>query len=67
LGVAYCNPPVADFLRETDIVAALVSAGVEIMPWTANDPARWPALAAAGAAGLITDRVAELTGWSFPR
>ena len=67
LGVIYCNPPVGDFLRETDIVEALISAGVEIMPWTANDPAQWPALAAAGAAGLITDRVAELTGWGFPR
>jgi glycerophosphoryl diester phosphodiesterase len=67
LGVIYCNPPVGDFFRETEIVEALVSAGVEIMPWTANDPAQWPALAAAGAAGLITDRVAELTGWGFPR
>jgi glycerophosphoryl diester phosphodiesterase len=67
LGVVLCNPPVVDFLRETDTVGALVSAGVEIMPWTANDPAQWPALAAAGAAGLITDRVAELSGWSFPR
>jgi glycerophosphoryl diester phosphodiesterase len=67
LGIVFCNPPVGDFLRETDTAAALITAGVEIMPWTANDPARWPALAAAGAAGLITDRVAELTGWSFPR
>ncbi|MEV6850583.1 glycerophosphodiester phosphodiesterase family protein [Actinoplanes sp. NPDC051411] len=66
LGVAYCNPSIADFFRETDIISSLVAAGIEIMPWTANDPAQWPALAAAGAAGLITDRVAELTGWSFP-
>ncbi|MFI6073033.1 glycerophosphodiester phosphodiesterase [Actinoplanes sp. NPDC051343] len=65
LGVVCCNPPIADFLRDTDTVDALLTAGVEIMPWTANDPAQWPALAAAGAAGLITDRVAELTGWSF--
>lgn len=65
LGVGFINPSVADFFDKTDTVGALVEAGVEIMPWTANDPARWPALAAAGAAGLITDRVAELTGWSF--
>jgi glycerophosphoryl diester phosphodiesterase len=48
-------------------VAQLTAAGVEIMPWTANDPAQWPSLAAAGVTGLITDRVAELTGWSQPR
>jgi len=67
LGVVCCNPPVNDVLAFPATVAELTGAGVSIMPWTANDPARWPALAAAGAAGLITDRVAELTGWSFPR
>lgn len=70
LGVVYCNPPVAEVLGEPatpspSILAELAAAGVEIMPWTANDPAQWPALAAAGVTGLITDRVAELTGWSF--
>jgi glycerophosphoryl diester phosphodiesterase len=67
LGVILCNPSVADFFDKKETVAELIAAGIEIMPWTANDPARWPALAAAGAAGLITDRVAELTGWSFRR
>ncbi len=67
LGVAFCNPSVADVLDEPATTATLVAAGVEIMPWTANDPAQWPALASAGVAGLITDRVAELTGWSFGR
>lgn len=67
LGVVWCNPPVGDVLAHPGPVAELVDAGIGIMPWTANDPAQWPALAAAGAAGLITDRVAELTGWSFPR
>jgi glycerophosphoryl diester phosphodiesterase len=67
LGVVCCNPPVADVTGEAATTAALQDAGVEIMPWTANDPAQWPALAAAGVAGLITDRVAELTGWSYAR
>jgi glycerophosphoryl diester phosphodiesterase len=65
LGVVCCNPSVKDVLALPATVAELTAAGIEIMPWTANDPAQWPALAAAGAAGLITDRVAELTGWSF--
>jgi glycerophosphoryl diester phosphodiesterase len=67
LGVVFGNPPVRDVLEKTDEVAAFAAAGIEIMPWTANDPAVWPSLAEAGVAGLITDRVAELTGWSFPR
>jgi glycerophosphoryl diester phosphodiesterase len=64
LGVLFCNPSVADVLGEPATIATLIAAGVEIMPWTANDPGQWPSLAAAGVAGLITDRVAELTGWS---
>jgi glycerophosphoryl diester phosphodiesterase len=67
LGVVFCNPPVRDVLGLPAAMAQLTAAGVEIMPWTANDPAQWPSLAAAGVTGLITDRVAELTGWSQPR
>jgi glycerophosphoryl diester phosphodiesterase len=63
LEVRYCNPPVADVLDDPVTVAELRSAGVAIMPWTANDTTRWPALAAAGVAGLISDRTGELTGW----
>jgi glycerophosphoryl diester phosphodiesterase len=67
LGVVFCNPPVNDVLDDPATVAQLTAAGVEVMPWTANDPSRWPSLIGAGVAGLITDRVAELTGWSIPR
>src|SRR5262249_22453963 len=65
LGVVCCNPSVADVLGDPATVAALTGSGIDVMPWTANDPAEWPSLAAAGVAGLITDRVAELTGWQF--
>jgi len=41
----------------------LCGAGIDVMPWTANDPGQWPALREAGVAGLITDRAGELTGW----
>lgn len=67
LGVVCCNPAVADVLGDPATVAELTAAGVEVMPWTANDMAAWPALAAAGVAGLITDHPAELTGWCAER
>ena len=64
LDVVCCNPSVADVLGDPDTVAALTQLGIDVMPWTANDMAEWPALVGAGVAGLITDRVAELAGWS---
>ncbi|SDT77960.1 glycerophosphodiester phosphodiesterase [Actinoplanes derwentensis] len=63
LGVTYCNPPVDDVLNGPETMAALTAAGVGVMPWTPNDMARWRPLVDAGAAGLITDLVGELTGW----
>jgi glycerophosphoryl diester phosphodiesterase len=63
LEVVYCNPPVVDVLDDPVTVAALRSSGIAIMPWTANDMTRWPALAEAGVAGLISDRAGEVTGW----
>jgi glycerophosphoryl diester phosphodiesterase len=63
LDVAYCNPAAADVLGDPATVAALIDAGVAILPWTANDMGRWPDLIRAGAAGLISDRTGELTGW----
>jgi glycerophosphoryl diester phosphodiesterase len=64
LGVVCCNPSVDDVLTGPATVSALTDAGIAVMPWTANDMTRWPALADAGVAGLITDLVGELTGWS---
>jgi len=64
LDVVCCNPSRLDVLGDPATVAALIDAGIAIMPWTANDMAEWPALVEAGVAGLITDRVGELTGWT---
>ncbi|WP_229069308.1 glycerophosphodiester phosphodiesterase family protein [Actinoplanes sp. DH11] len=64
LGVVLCNPPVDDVLTGPGMVAELRDAGVGVMPWTANDRSQWGALLEAGAAGLITDYVGELTGWT---
>jgi glycerophosphoryl diester phosphodiesterase len=64
LDVVCCNPSVADVLGDPATVAELTAAGIDVMPWTANDMTEWPALVGVGVAGLITDRVAELTGWA---
>jgi glycerophosphoryl diester phosphodiesterase len=63
LGVVCCNPRVRDVLADPDAVDRFADAGIEVMPWTANDLSHWPALVDAGVAGLISDRAGELTGW----
>jgi glycerophosphoryl diester phosphodiesterase len=62
LGVVCCNIPVLDVTPST--VAEFAGEGIEVMAWTANDMTLWRGLADAGAAGLITDRAGELTGWA---
>ncbi|GID25894.1 glycerophosphodiester phosphodiesterase [Paractinoplanes brasiliensis] len=63
LDVVCLNPSTADVLGDPGTVTALVARGIDVMPWTANDIAEWGPLIRGGVAGLITDRVAELTGW----
>ncbi len=67
LDVICCNPSVADVLGDPATMAELARAGIDVMPWTANDMTEWPALVKAGVAGLITDRTGELTGWLHSR
>ncbi|MCO8270947.1 hypothetical protein M1L60_10115 [Actinoplanes sp. TRM 88003] len=67
LEVVCLNPSTADVLGDPPTVSALTARGIDVMPWTANDMTEWPRLTEAGIAGLITDRVAELTGWSAAR
>jgi glycerophosphoryl diester phosphodiesterase len=67
LGVVCCNPALGDVLGDPATVEALIGAGIDVMPWTANDISQWPALVRAGAAGLISDRTGELTGWAATR
>lgn len=63
LGVVCLNPSTTDVLSDSGLVGAIAGAGMTVMPWTANDMTEWPALAAAGVTGLITDHVGELSGW----
>ena len=39
------------------------AAGIEVVPWTANDPEIWERLVAAGVDGIITDDPAGLIAW----
>ncbi|WP_255455156.1 glycerophosphodiester phosphodiesterase [Nakamurella alba] len=43
-----------------DLVETLHAAGIAVMVYTADDPAHWTALVAAGVDGIITNRPAEL-------
>ena len=44
-------------------VAQAHAAGLEVVPWTANNPEDWAKLAAAGVDGIISDDPAALLGW----
>jgi glycerophosphoryl diester phosphodiesterase len=50
-------------LVTADQVKAAHAAGLEVVPWTANEPGEWEALAAAGVDAIITDDPAELIAW----
>lgn len=63
VGAALYNPSVDDVFGDPGSVSRLREAGVDVMPWTANDPGAWPALVEIGVAGIITDRAADLVRW----
>lgn len=50
-----------------DRVRAAHAAGIEVAPWTANDPPDWERLVAAGVDGIITDDPAGLADWMRER
>ncbi|WP_254705648.1 glycerophosphodiester phosphodiesterase [Streptomyces vilmorinianum] len=49
------------------IVADLHAAGIAVMAWTADTPAKWNRYDNYGVDGIITNRPAELTGWNWAR
>jgi glycerophosphoryl diester phosphodiesterase len=44
-------------------VAQAHAAGLEVIPWTVNDPADWARMADAGVDGIISDDPAQLIAW----
>ncbi|GGM09449.1 glycerophosphodiester phosphodiesterase [Promicromonospora citrea] len=63
LRVVACNPSVTTVTGSPRLVSRLHDAGLRVMAWTANDPAAWSALVAAGVDAVITDRPERLSGW----
>jgi glycerophosphoryl diester phosphodiesterase len=53
-GLRGVNP--AELDAGPELFAAASAAGLAVVPWTVDDPARAAALAALGAAGVITNR-----------
>ncbi len=67
LDVMTCNPSVELVLADPDLVARIHSAGLQAMVYTANEPAQWEGLVAAGVDAIITDCPDRLTGWLAAR
>ncbi|MEV7770002.1 glycerophosphodiester phosphodiesterase family protein [Kitasatospora sp. NPDC086791] len=64
LGLAAYNPSDDALATRPGVVRDLHAAGVAVNVWTVDRPDRWKALAAAGVDGIITNRPAELAGWT---
>ncbi|MGW2255914.1 glycerophosphodiester phosphodiesterase [Kitasatospora sp. NPDC001660] len=64
LGLTAYNPSDDALAPRLAVVKDLHAAGVAVNVWTADAPARWKALEAAGVDGIITNRPAELAGWN---
>lgn len=50
-------------VTDPDIMATIRRQGLDVLAWTANEPAEWAPLVAAGVDGIITDRPDRLRGW----
>ncbi|RGC65981.1 Glycerophosphoryl diester phosphodiesterase [Micromonospora sp. MW-13] len=64
LGLTAYNPTGAALLARPAVVADLHAAGVAVLAWTVDSPAQWQQLERIGTDGIITNRPAELAGWS---
>ncbi|WP_229819055.1 glycerophosphodiester phosphodiesterase [Streptomyces lateritius] len=67
LGLSAYNPAAGALATDPDVVKELHAAGIALMVWTVDSPARWKELDALGADAVITNRPAEMTGWNAAR
>ncbi|MGA5872652.1 glycerophosphodiester phosphodiesterase [Streptomyces cinereoruber] len=67
LGLAAYNVSHVALARRPEVVGELHAAGVAVNVWTVDTPARWKAMDDLGVDGIITNRPAELGGWSAGR
>ncbi|MFJ7125495.1 glycerophosphodiester phosphodiesterase [Streptomyces sp. NPDC098101] len=67
LGLSAYNVSHVALERRPEVVGALHAAGVAVNVWTVDAPARWKTMDALGVDGIITNRPAELAGWTAGR
>ncbi|ROO83769.1 glycerophosphoryl diester phosphodiesterase [Actinocorallia herbida] len=67
LGVTAYNPTGDALIADPKAIADLHAAGIAVMAWTVDSAAQWKKLDEAGVDGVITNRPAELVGWSAAR
>jgi len=63
LGVMSLNPPVDVTQANPELVQQCHQANLQVMVWTANEPAEFQFLTDLGVDGICTDRIGFLNGW----
>jgi glycerophosphoryl diester phosphodiesterase len=63
LGVTACNPARRLLRERLSRVRELHDAGLEVYPWTLDDPVAWTAVMTVGVEGVITNQPDRLRGW----
>ncbi|MFC8293604.1 glycerophosphodiester phosphodiesterase [Streptomyces sp. NPDC057242] len=67
LGLTAYNVSHVALAGRPEVVGELHAAGVAVNVWTVDAPARWKTMDALGVDGVITNRPAELAGWTAGR
>jgi glycerophosphoryl diester phosphodiesterase len=67
LGAIAYNPRHRVVLERPDVIPRLRAAGLAVAAWTADDPADWAALTAAGVDAIITNDPERLLRWQAAR
>jgi glycerophosphoryl diester phosphodiesterase len=67
LGAVAYNPEYREVIDNPGVVTELRAAGITVAVWTADDPADWAQLTAAGVDAIITNTPAELLNWQAVR
>jgi glycerophosphoryl diester phosphodiesterase len=67
LGAVAYNPGYREVIDNPGSVTKLRDAGITVAVWTADDPADWERLTAAGVDAIITNKPGELLDWQATR
>jgi len=67
LGATAYHPRARNLIEHPGVVPVLRAAGITVAAWTADGPADWARLTAAGVDAIITNTPAELLAWQAER